>query len=398
MSRPRKDGQRAVGIQSKKGKLYIVISKTVVEDGQKKSKREWTATGLNDTPENVRKASEARARLMSRKISVTIDRNILISEYIELFLSRKKRVVADTTYAAYTDRAKPITSFFAEIRLRDINEIMLENFLDSLFEQKHLSERRVKDIKVLLCGILEEAVKEGILTYNPAKEIVINKSLAAKYSKERNTDEEFFSYDEAQLFLSETENHELYELFYTTLFFGLRREEILSLRWNAVNFKEKTLTISHTVTKGTTINRINSTKTAASNRQYPLSDDQIAMFNKLQAKEKAYRKLFGNSYYDTDYIFKHQDGTLFYPDYPTKAFKKVLKRITELPQGITFHGLRNSCVSILVHQGLDVKSIQKWVGHAELDTTLRIYAKVKDKEAKKEISDAMKELIPLAKD
>ena len=67
----------------------------------------------------------------------------------------------------------------------------------------------------------------------------------------------------------------------------------------------------------------------------------------------------------------------------------------ELPQGITFHGLRSSCVSILVHQGMDVKSIQKWVGHADIDTTLRIYAKVKDKESKREISEAMKDIIQL---
>ena len=69
----------------------------------------------------------------------------------------------------------------------------------------------------------------------------------------------------------------------------------------------------------------------------------------------------------------------------------------ELPQSITFHGLRSSCVSILVHQGMDVKSIQKWVGHADIDTTLRIYAKVKDKESKMEISNAMNDIIPLKK-
>ena len=56
---------------------------------------------------------------------------------------------------------------------------------------------------------------------------------------------------------------------------------------------------------------------------------------------------------------------------------------------------RSSCVSILVHRGMDVKSIQKWVGHADIDTTLKIYAKVKDKEAKKEISDAMTGIISL---
>ena len=88
-------------------------------------------------------------------------------------------------------------------------------------------------------------------------------------------------------------------------------------------------------------------------------------------------------YQENDYIFKHADGSLYYPDYPSKAFRKIIKKLPEWPQGITFHGLRSSCVSILVHQGMDVKSIQKWVGHRDLDTTLRIYAKVKEKEAKK---------------
>jgi integrase len=227
--------------------------------------------------------------------------------------------------------------------------------------------------------------------------VVINKKLAAENSKERNASEEFFSYEEAQLFLSKIKDHELYELFYVTLFFGLRREEILGLRWSAIDFINKTMIINHTVTRGTTINRLNATKTESSTRKYPLTDEQIEMFKQLKARELANRELFGNAYHDNDYIFKHADGSLYYPDYPSKAFRKLIDNMPELPQDITFHGLRTSCVSILVHQGMDIKSIQKWVGHKDLDTTLRIYAQVKEKEAKREILDKMKEIIPLKK-
>ena len=119
------------------------------------------------------------------------------------------------------------------------------------------------------------------------------------------------------------------------------------------------------------------------------------MFTQLRKKEQNNRKISGNGYVDSEYIFKHADGSLYYPDYPSKAFSKLIKKMSTLPQAITFHGLRSSCVSILVHQGMDVKSIQKWVGHADIDTTLRIYSKVKDKEAKKEISTTMNGIIPL---
>lgn len=273
--------------------------------------------------------------------------------------------------------------------------MIVENFLDSLFEEHHVQQRTVKDLKVLLGGIFEQAVKEGIIAYNPVKEVLINKSLAIKYSKEKITDEEFFSYEEAQHFLGKMKDHELYELFYLTLFFGLRREEILGLRWSAIDFKDMTLAINHTVTRGMTVNRANTTKSSSSAREYPLTDEQIEMFNQLKKKEESNRKLFGNGYQDNDYIFKHADGTLYYPDYPSKIFSKLIKKMPELPQSITFHGLRSSCVSILVHQGMDVKSIQKWVGHADIDTTLRIYAKVKDKESKREISETMKGIIQL---
>ena len=105
------------------------------------------------------------------------------------------------------------------------------------------------------------------------------------------------------------------------------------------------------------------------------------------------RKLSGENYIENDYIFKHADGSLYHPDYPTKAFKKCIRKIPELPQSITFHGLRKSCVSILVKMGLDLKAIQEWVGHRDIKTTLAIYYKIKEREAKLEVSEKLNEKI-----
>lgn len=89
------------------------------------------------------------------------------------------------------------------------------------------------------------------------------------------------------------------------------------------------------------------------------------------------------------------DGSLYYPDYPTKEFRKIVRRTPDLPQKVTLHGLRSSCVSILVHEGMDVKQIQKWVGHKDLETTLKIYSKVKTEQSKVEISKKMSTLIKI---
>lgn len=395
MARPKKDGRRATGIQGKKGFLYIVLSKPVMKDGVKALEKKWISTGLADTAENIRKAQEEREKLLKKCARQPVDLNVTIADYIDHALAKKNRDVADTTYAAYLYKGEHIKKYFGATRVRDLKESMVEDFLDSLFEKDLLQPRTVKDIKVLFGNAMDLAVKDGIIAYNPVREVVISRKLIARYAVEKKAEDRFFSYEEAQRFLEGTRDNPLFEVFYITLFFGLRREEVLGLKWSAIDFNEKTMAIRHTVTKGTRVNRLNTTKTSASARKYPLNDGQVEMFRHLKEKEENNRKLCGNCYKENDYIFKHADGSLYYPDHLTKAFAKALKSMPDLPQGVTFHGLRSSCVSILVHQGMDVKSIQKWVGHADIETTLKIYAKVKDKEAKQAVSTAMDSILPL---
>ena len=394
MARKRKDGRRAEGIQGKKGRLYYIITQQEVIDGKKISKRVWCATGLPDKDENISKAVEMREkRLSSAGSALSVDREVPMKTYVNLYLAKKRRTIADTTYSGYFYRGNRIIDFFDEIKVRSVSKVNVEQFMDHLITDCESQERTVKDIKTLLSGIMDQAVRDGLIAINPVKEATMNKTLILKHAKVKNDDDDFFSFKEAQLFLTIAESHELYELFFVTLFFGLRREEVLGLRWSCVDFDVKEFRVNHTVTKGMTVNRVNSTKTATSARTYPLTEEQVKMFKHLKAKETENRDLFGSAYHDNDYIFKHEDGSLYYPDYPTKAFGKLIKAHPELPQGITFHGLRKSCVSILVHEGYDVKRIQKWVGHADIDTTLKIYAKVKDKEAKQEILNGMNNII-----
>ena len=394
MARKRKDGRRAEGIQGRKGRLYYIITQQEVIDGKKISKRVWCATGLPDKDENISKAVEMREkRLSSAGSALSVDREVPMKTYVNLYLAKKRRTIADTTYSGYFYRGNRIIDFFDEIKVRSVSKVNVEQFMDHLITDCESQERTVKDIKTLLSGIMDQAVRDGLIAINPVKEATMNKTLVLKHAKVKNDDDDFFSFKEAQLFLAIAESHELYELFFVTLFFGLRREEVLGLRWSCVDFDAKEFRVNHTVTKGMTVNRVNSTKTATSARTYPLTEEQVKMFKHLKAKETENRDLFGSAYHDNDYIFKHEDGSLYYPDYPTKAFGKLIKAHPELPQGITFHGLRKSCVSILVHEGYDVKRIQKWVGHADIDTTLKIYAKVKDKEAKQEILNGMNNII-----
>ncbi len=236
-------------------------------------------------------------------------------------------------------------------------------------------------------------VKQGVLRSNPVDEACISKKLKKEYAKKVDESETFFDYEEVIHFLGIVEDHPLYELFYFTIFFGLRREEVLGLKWSCINRRTKELTINHTVAKADKIVRLDSTKTDAGERTYPLEEDQIRILDHLWDTEQKNRVLFGDCYNDNDYIFKHSDGSLYYIDYPSKQFTKILKKHLELPQHTTFHGLRKSCVSLLVHRGFEIKEIQKWVGHKDYETTAKIYALIKEKESKKNISKDMSNII-----
>ncbi len=407
MARKKKEGQRATGVYAKKGNLYYVIPVKVIRDGKKMYSKEWVATGLKDTPENVPKVAAERERILHSNRPSNIDRNILIPDFVDLYMDKKKREVSDTTYAAYLCRAKNVKDYFYDTKLRNINESTVGAFLDSLFIQNNMTPRTVRDVRAFLASVVDYAQQEGLLTYNPVKNTKVNKQLAREHANQVTADEVFFSCEEASLFLSrlkgayekakdtEKEYNILYPMFYFTIYYGLRREEVLGLRWSAIDFNNKTLKINHTVTKGTTVNRLNATKTEASERIYPLTDDQINLLTELKSILSNQKRLLGSTYTENDYLFKNQDGKPFYPDYPSKVFKKLLKSMPDLPQHVPFHGLRKTCVSMLVHAGADIKSIQNWVGHKDQKTTLNIYAKVKDQTSKGEISDAMTNLLDI---
>lgn len=85
----------------------------------------------------------------------------------------------------------------------------------------------------------------------------------------------------------------------------------------------------------------------------------------------------------SDYIFTWEDGRPYSPDYLSKAFKKIVRRNPELDNSLTLHSLRASCVSILIHSGVDIKDVQDWVGHRDIHTTMNIYARTNEKQKQK---------------
>lgn len=118
------------------------------------------------------------------------------------------------------------------------------------------------------------------------------------------------------------EGHPLQPLVFISLCYGLRRSEVLGLKWKAINFEENTLKIEHTVVKGLTIEKKDRTKSASSKATYKLTPKAREIFESLKAKQEENKKLFGNEYINQIMYLRGKMGNYLDPITLLKVFKK----------------------------------------------------------------------------
>ena len=198
---------------------------------------------------------------------------------------------------------------------------------------------------------------------------------------EEKKDRSYIGHDEVKIFLNAIKGDPLEVSLILTLFYGFRRKEVVGLKWDAIHSDGK-LYVEHTVALANQPVAKDRTKNDASYRAYPIPDWVAEKLAAIRKEQERNRKLFEDSYNESGYMFTREDGRPYRPDYLTKRFKKLVRADERLDDSLTLHSLRASCVSILIHEGVDIKDVQAWVGHRDVQTTLNIYARTN--EARKE--------------
>jgi len=142
------------------------------------------------------------------------------------------------------------------------------------------------------------------------------------------------------------------------------------LKWDAINFEQSTITIKRTVTriiKG--VNEKETTKTKSSYRTLPLTDEIVEQLRSVKRRQSELQDLQPNDYKSEGYIFTKLDGSLISTDYPSRHFKRLITK--HGLSVIRFHDLRHSAGTYLMYLGFSVKEIQDWLGHSDINTTLK---------------------------
>ena len=387
--------------KNRKGKIIYVLRLNLVEDDFKKGKKYTTKDIQTDLSVGKRNYQKAAVLLEEAMNSYKDESNELyFHNYCSAWLEDKKPTLELTTYEGYQYKLKILISYFSQqpVLLSDLTEKDIKDFYNFLLTVEHgsgkrrkvgYSSRTIKDIAFLLKSVLNEATTLKYISANPAAEISIPCKVEDKHNG--NSNKAYIDTDEVATFFEAIKGHRLELPFILGLYFGLRREEILGLKWTSIH-KDGRLYIEHTVARVKTTIHKNRVKTDASYRSYPLSNFLLVKLKERQKEQQRNKLLYGDDYISSDYIFTWEDGHLYTPDYFSKSFKKVVRRNPNLDDSLTLHSLRASCVSILIHNGMDIKDIQEWVGHKDIQTTLNLYARTNEKR-KTKVDKKMSEIV-----
>lgn len=285
-----------------------------------------------------------------------------VSEYLNAWLSDRELYCQRSTWEALTVYVtKHLAPYFAQDELSELTPIKCQQYArDKLKDgrtdgRSGLSLVSVRKHVSVLKQALSEAVTLGLIPNNPAQYVRLPRSKAHVTARTV-----FLTSDEAQSLLRAFEGHPLYPAVVLALYYGLRRSEVLGLKWQAVDFTRNVLRIEHTVVKNLTTEAKDSTKTENSRRSYQLLPEVREMLLELKKTPS-----------EDVYVLHRADGSPLRPDSLTRGFQRVLRR-QGLPS-MRFHDLRHSTASILFDRGWQIEDVKNWLGHADIETTSNIY-------------------------
>jgi len=230
-----------------------------------------------------------------------------------------------------------------------------------------LSARSVVYHHRILSKALDYAVKMGMVVRNVAN--IVQPPRVARVTMQT------LSPEEVTRFLEAAQDTDYYVYFATLLYTGLRRGELLALRWRNLDLDSGALTVVETAYRlGNGEYRIKEPKTAQSRRTVTLPSSLVELFKIYRADQELLRIQLGVNLDVDEFVFIRPDGSPINPNAVTLAFKRIIKRASL--KGIRIHDLRHTHATLMLKAGIHPKVVSERLGHANIGITLDIYSHV----------------------
>lgn len=293
--------------------------------------------------------------------------------------------LSPSTYNRYVEYLKRINQAIGHIKLKDLRPLHLNAFYKNLAEpgiSKHykkdesgkpigdrrLSPKTIRDHHRVISAILNWAVKSELIDRNVAAGATVPKS--------PGQDIECLNEEQAKHLLQLLEKEPIqYRTMITLLIYtGLRRGELNGLEWKDIDFEARTLTVARSslyIGNGQTITK--EPKSRAGKRKLTLSNTACMLLREYKAWQDERKEELGDKWQEHDRLFTQWNGVPIHPQTISDWFRKFLNKHPELPR-VRLHSLRHSNATLLIAEGVDIRTVSNRLGHAQTSTTLNIYS------------------------
>lgn len=292
--------------------------------------------------------------------------NATMQEYLEAWLEdTHKPTVRLSTYLNYQKILKNyLIPGLGKAKLQKLTAPQVQAFYSKKLREG-LSPKTVTNIHGVLHKALDNAVKWNIVARNVCDAVTPPRVPR----KELN----YLTQEQAGILLKEVKAHKLEALLTVAITTGMRRGELLALRWQDINFELGTIQVKRTVSYHQVYGYVESEpKTARSRREILLPAFVVDVLRKHLAQQEDQRLAVDADWSDKQLVFTNATGDFYSPNTLLKAFKRFLTSIG-LPH-MRFHDLRHSAATILLTIKVHPKVVQEILGHSQITTTMDIYS------------------------
>jgi len=356
---------------------YAVIEATV--PGSNERRQDWgkgyATRRAADTALRERvSAFESQSFVSANKLSV---RSYLVEHWLPLMKDRLK----PTTFNSYE---RTLSSYvlprIGTLRLQELAPAHLNRLYADLRtsggtqqskakagQTKPLSAKTVRNVHAVLSKALNDAVDAGLF--------VINVAQRAKPPRQPGARPEIqaWSADELASFLESVADDRLFAAWHLAAHTGLRRGELLGLRWRDIDFDRAVLSVRRAIVLDYTTPIVSTPKNHEA-RVVDLDAETIDVLQRHKQRQAEEKFAWGEGYASSGLVFRREDGNLINPDHLSQQFERLVRRSGI--RRIKFHGLRHTHATLMLKAGVPVKVVSERLGHADPAFTLRVYQHV----------------------
>ncbi|MCY9591447.1 site-specific integrase [Paenibacillus chitinolyticus] len=344
---------------SKRGKIHYFYSFEVKDfHGKRKTIKQKGFTGKREA-----RAAEAEARVEWEKGLFVDPSTITYAEYLKSWITNKHNISPQTRETNEGQIKNHINPVIGNVLLQKLTTQHIEILITSL-KNKSLSSGTVKKIFNLVNTSLKSAVKKELIVKNPIDLMDVGSKPAVKKGRV-----DFWTVDEVKDFLDGLE-HRHRIIFVLAIYTGMRRGEILGLRWRDIDLENGQIRISQILAFKGEIK--DGAKTVSGNRSISIPPIVVSELRKHRStiiKEKWDAQ---EKYKDHDLVVCRKNGLPVSWSNFHKFWLRILSKSNVRP--IRFHDLRHTCASLLLSGGIHPKIVQELLGHSSIKITLDTYS------------------------